>query len=238
MTQTRDRIIDGIPVTEYRDDAGTDRGVFFLVHGHTGERSHVADLAMRFAALGYLAVAVDAYRHGARLESPYGTGDAQAVTMAMPEVVERTCADLEHLARTEYSAFGKYSFSGVSMGGHIAFQMPKRIAATAIAPFIGSPDMLRHYAVTKADRIGLRELEILGPILNRLEIGPDYSAYRDVKIVIANGADDPVVDYRFVADFHDALVRDGHTDIALTLFPCGHEVTADMKDHVLAAFGE
>ncbi|MFA5130235.1 MAG: hypothetical protein WC477_04975, partial [Patescibacteria group bacterium] len=99
MIQTLDRLIDGIPLTEYRDaDAGTPRGVMFVVHGHTGERAHVADLAARFAGNGFFAVAVDAYLHGARREAPYGTNESLACTMAMPGVILHTCADLAHLA--------------------------------------------------------------------------------------------------------------------------------------------
>jgi len=237
MIQTIDRIIDGIPVTEYRDDlAGTPRGVFFVVHGHTGEKADVRDLAGRFAAAGWLGVAVDAYRHGSRREDPYGTGETLACTMAMPEVIVHTCLDLKHLAETTYAAYAPHiSFSGTSMGGHIAFQMPNYYPAEAIAPFIGTPDLYRHYAVTKSPMIGLRELGILKPWLDRLEIGPDYAAYRGVRIVIANGAEDDVVDYRFVVDFHDQLVREDHPDVSITLFPCGHVVTDDMQDAVLAA---
>ncbi|MFA5006802.1 MAG: alpha/beta hydrolase [Candidatus Izemoplasmatales bacterium] len=237
MIQTLDRLIDGIPLTEYRDeDAGTVRGVMFVVHGHTGERAHVADLATRFAENGFLAVAVDAFMHGARREAPYGTGDGRACTMAMPGVILRTCADLAHLARTAYAAYAPLiSFSGTSMGGHIAFQMPKHYPAKAIVPFIGTPDMMRHYAVTKSDQIGLSELERLRPELDALEIGPDYAAYMKTRIVIASGLDDAVVDYRYAVDFHDALARAGHDDVSIALYQVGHEVPAEMQEASIAA---
>ncbi|MDP3129761.1 MAG: dienelactone hydrolase family protein [Bacillota bacterium] len=237
MLSTLNRLIDGIPVTEYAStEAKTARGVFFLVHGHTGNRGHLAELATRVAEAGWLAVTVDAYLHGERRGEPYFSGDGRAQAMAMPEVLLHTCADLKHLTDTFYAAYAPHFFyGGTSMGGHIAFQMPKYVKAEAIMPLIGSPDMYRHYAVTKYPLVGLKGIETLKPALDQLEIGPDYTPYMDVRIVIEIGADDPVVDYHFVVDFHDALVRAGHEDIMITLYPVGHVVTDEMQEAALIA---
>ena len=45
-------------------------------------------------------------------------------------------------------------------------------SASAIAPFIGSPDMMRHYAVTKSALIGLSELERLKDELEWVRSNP------------------------------------------------------------------
>ncbi len=237
MLATLNRLIDGIPLTEYLDsDAGIARGAFFLVHGHTGNRTHLHDLATRVAAAGWLAVAVDAYKHGERRAAPYFGTDGHAQAMAMPEVLIHTCADLKHLTETSYAAHAPHFFyGGTSMGGHIAFQMPKYVKAEGIMPLIGSPDQYRHFAVTKYPVVGLAGIERLKPLLDQLEIGPDYTPYMDVRIVISNGTEDPVVDYRFVVDFHDALVLAGHEKVTIALYPIGHVVPDEMQEAALAA---
>jgi len=240
MPSILNRLIDGIPVTEYLSaEAGAARGVFFLVHGHTGNRTHLSDLATRVAEAGWLAVAVDAFKHGERRADPYFGTDGKAHAMAMPEVILHTCADLKRLSETFYAAHAPHFFyGGTSMGGHIAFQMPKYVKAEGIMPLIGTPDLYRHYAVTKYPIVGLKGIETLKPALDTLEIGPDYAPYMDVKIVIASGAEDPVVDYHFVVDFHDALVRAGHEKISIALYPVGHVVPAEMQEAAVAALLE
>ncbi len=237
LTKT-DRILASVPLSEYRDDTVTiSRGVCFLVHGHTGRKDygHLRTLPDKLVALGFLVVAVDAYKHGLRKEEPYLTGTGRDHALAMPGVIEHTCLDLKRLYETVYAAdYAPVSCAGISMGGHIAFQMPKHLPMAMIAPFIGTPDLYRHYAVTKQNLIGLAELEGLKPQLDRLEIGPDYSPYRSTAILIQNAIDDPVVDYRYAVDFYDELVRSGHERIDISLFPGGHEVTDDMEDTLIS----
>ncbi len=237
LTKT-DRILAGIPVSEYRDEAvPITRGVCFLVHGHTGRKDygHLRTLPDKLAAIGYLVVGVDAFRHGLRKEEPYFTGTGKDQALVMPEVIEHTCLDLKRLYETVYAAdHAQVACAGISMGGHIAFQMPKHLPTAMIAPFIGSPDLYRHYAVTKQKLVGLSELENLKPRLDRLEIGPDYTAYMNTAILIQNAIDDPVVDYRYAVDFYDELVRAGHGRIDIALYPGGHEVTDDMEDALIS----
>ncbi|MFH0992969.1 MAG: hypothetical protein V1761_01315 [bacterium] len=237
LTKT-DRIITGIPVSEYRDEAvPMTRGICFLIHGHTGRKDygHLRTLPDKLAAIGYFVVGVDAYKHGLRKEEPYHTGTGRDHALAMPEVIEHTCLDLKQLYESTYAAnHPVVSCAGISMGGHIAFQMPKYLSMAMIAPFIGTPDLYRHYAVTKQNLIGLEELASLKSRLERLEIGPDYTAYMTTSILIQNAIDDPVVDYRYVVDFYDEIVRAGHDKIDIALYPGGHEMTDDMEDALVS----
>ncbi|MCK7486101.1 MAG: hypothetical protein MZU97_11540 [Bacillus subtilis] len=237
MPSIPNRLIDGIPVTEYVSaEAGVARGVFFLVHGHTGNRTHLSDLATRIAEAGWFAVAVDAFKHGERRASPYFGTDGKVYAMAMPEVILHTCADLKRLSETFYAAHAPHLFYGGRAWADISPSRCRSVKAAEYAS-IGTPDLYRHYAVTKYPIVGSKGIETL-LALDAPEIGLDYAPYMDVKIVIASGAEDPVVDYHFVVDFHDALVRAGHEKISIALYPVGHVVPAEMQEAAISALLE
>ncbi len=95
-----------IPFTEYRPDIDVEiQGTFFFVHGHTcsKEPKYLGNLPLIFTRLGYLFVAIDAYRHGERKSEPYLLGNEIDKALAMPEVIEHTCSDLQYLYDNKYS---------------------------------------------------------------------------------------------------------------------------------------
>ena len=74
-----------IPYTLYPASGKAPSFVFFLIHGHTGNRFDptIVKFAEAIAARGQVAVAVDAFRHGERKTEPYVTLDGTAIATAM-----------------------------------------------------------------------------------------------------------------------------------------------------------
>lgn len=233
------KIIDGIPLIEYYDDTiGDYQGVVFLVHGHTGNKElyGLESLPNGFTERGYFVVSIDAYKHGERKEEPYFSNDGLLYTLAMPEVVIHTIHDIIHLYETYYKKISsRIIVTGTSMGGHIAFQMPKYYPSVdTILPFIGSPDIKNHYEKTKGsflkDKIALVSKEI-----KELEIN-NLSPYMNVNIGVFNGSEDKVVEIEYVKPFVIELIQRNHPKIHFESFECGHTVTHEMVEAMFRFF--
>ena len=61
----------GIPYSEYRRVDIKSKGLVFIQHGYESNKNKGADyLAINLARIGYTSVAIDAYKHGERIEEP------------------------------------------------------------------------------------------------------------------------------------------------------------------------
>jgi esterase/lipase len=227
------KISDGVPLTEYYDETlNTFKGVAFIVHGHTGNKDFhdIKRYPLELMNHGYYTISIDAYKHGERIEEPYLTLPYIDKTLAMPEVIYRTVIDIIMLYENHYKQISsKLLVSGTSMGGHIAFQMPKYYPSTyAIIPLIGSPDMESHFFLTKKDFIG-DKISLCKQEIEALRI-EDLTPYLNCKIAFYNGTKDEVVESRFAKKFYEHLVQLNHPMVEYKEFDCGHTVTIDMLD--------
>ncbi|MGD9909336.1 MAG: alpha/beta hydrolase [Candidatus Izemoplasmatales bacterium] len=225
------KIIDGIPLIEYFDVTKTTyAGVVFLVHGHTGNKElyGLESLPRGFVERGYFVISIDAYKHGERKEEPYFSNDGLRYTLAMPEVVIHTIKDIIHLYNHYYKQVSpKLIVTGTSMGGHIAFQMPKyNPEVNTILPFIGSPDMKNHYEKTKGAFLQ-EKIALVSKEIEELEI-IDLTPYMNVNIGVFNGALDTVVEIKYVQPFIDQLIDMNHPQVHFESFECGHTVPEEM----------
>ncbi len=230
------KYIDGVPIIEYFDETLNNyKGIVFLIHGHTGckELKGLESIVEGFVQRGCFLVSLDAYKHGERILEPYVTKDYIEKTIAMPEVILHTIDDLVNLYRNYYKEISTHvTVIGISMGGHIAFQIPKYMPeVSVIIPLIGSPDIVNHYKVTKRDFLKERISECIDNV-NRLEI-TDTSSYMSVKIGAFNGDLDQIVDSKFVVMFINRMIALKHHQIYYESFKSGHTVTEEM---VIAMF--
>lgn len=233
MILQTERIVSGIPLCEFRlDDPSPYKGVCYLVHGHTGSKKDLGRIPLIFANAGWFVVAIDAYKHGLRKAYPYTESSGILHTLAMPEVIRHTCEDIVLLQESIYFAISScVGVSGVSMGGHIAYQMPKYLANIEwIVPIIGSPDLYHHYHIGKKTILGDRISEV-EDLLNELMI-TDLSPYRNVKMFLIGATRDSVVDYHYGLRFFATLEASGHTDIRYYAEPVGHLVSPSMEDAI------
>lgn len=229
----QESVFQGIPYTLYQASDETASFVFFLVHGHTGNRLDrtIVRFAEEIASRGCVAVAVDAFRHGERKTEPYIGLDGTAIAKTMVEVLEQTCLDI----KTLYDAlFKKQNLTvgilGTSMGGHIAYLLPGVLPETAIAiPLIGAPDVPRHYRTSKA-WLG----EAIEPLFqNRIvPMKADAAWFQTRHLLQINGTKDDVVRYENAFDFHLELPTNPLVEHWFVLESCGHEIPESMHKTV------
>ena len=234
MNQTN-KILNHIPLIEYASETITPIGVFFLIHGHTCSKDPMffGSFPQKLTEMGYVVVAIDAYKHGERIEEPYLSGFDYEKTMAMLDVIQRTCIDLKNLYINHYQHIGgKLGFLGISMGGHIVFQMPKYIQKIDfLIPIIGAPDLKRHYVEMKSNLLGEEKMNQLSTLLTLLST--DDSLYdKETLMLILEGKNDTIVSYKNADDFYQRMKSKNYPNIEYIDFPVGHEVTAEMENFV------
>jgi esterase/lipase len=229
MLKKEERVCRDIPLTIISPDNRDPRGVFFLIHGHIGNRKDatIVRFAEELAHRGYISVALDSYRHGDRLQEPYLSMDGTAIAKAMVSVVEQTCLDIVTVYQDLFSSQRlQVGVLGTSMGGHIAYLLPGVMPETTISiALIGAPDVLRHYLRSKA-WLG-DEIE---PLFQdrRIPMMADPSWYRTRHLLQINGNKDDIVRYENALDFHGELPTADSVEHWFVLESCGHEITESM----------
>lgn len=228
--------INGVPIIEcYPENVKSITGVFFIIHGHTCSKElyYFGKLPERLTNLGFIVVSVDGYKHGARMKEPYLSGQDYEKTMAMPEVIKKTANDLSYLYLNHYVNYsGKLGFLGISMGGHIVYQMPKYLKKIDfLIPLIGAPDIKRHYQEMKASFLGIERMNELHSILSELD-NSDSIYDRSSKMLILEGTQDNIVSYKNAFDFYSRMHNSGYNNIHYKDFPVGHTVTEEMEQSI------
>jgi len=231
-----DKIIDSIPVSEYYpNESSTYKGLFFLIHGHTcsKESYYLGTLPERLTDLGYIVIAIDADKHGLRKAEPYLTGTNEEKVMAMLEVIYNTCCDIQWLYEKHYLKMGgKLGVIGISMGGHITFQMAKFLRnIDYFIPLIGAPDLKRHYQEAKFSLLNEQQQATLTPWFDKLVLKPEAIS-KSSKMLIIEGELDKVVNWLNAKDFFHELCEIGHANVHFESYSAGHEITVEMETRV------
>lgn len=135
---------DGIPILEYFIENRTYKGLVFVQHGYQSNKERGADfLALGLARLGYFVVAIDAFKHGERIQEPYITGTEIERMNEAYVVVKRTALDIVRIHHNHYNRFPKFDLIGVSLGGMVAYYLATRTdKIRKLVPLISTPDFL------------------------------------------------------------------------------------------------
>lgn len=218
----------GIPVIELTQEKPI--GIFFLVHGHFGEKSlnQFGGLAEKLHTLGFEVVTLDAYKHGERKQEPYLSNDPVMTTIEMVKVIDETIKDIVYLYRNHYNNKSSLvSVLGISMGGHISFLLNRHLDLQFCIPIIGSPNLKYHYETKKKMILGPK-LEQIQDDLKRLTLQPQE--FKPKHALILEGELDSVVSYEPAKQFVESL-SDSH--YLYKGYLCGHELTESMKDDII-----
>jgi hypothetical protein len=209
------------------------KGVFYLIHGHTGNKEDVTIRRFQtiLAQMGYEAISLDAYAHGSRIAPPYTSTDSTLHALAMPEVVKHTLQDIALIHQTHYlKNYHICGVLGISMGGHVAYLAPQFMPfVNIIIPLIGAPHMARHYLKSKswlADKTS--EIQ---HILDELQV-INLEMYQHIHILQINGTKDDVVHYENAFDFHVSLPKAQDVEHWFVLEEVGHIVNEAMVSTV------
>lgn len=236
----------GIPMNEYRlPDKKEYRGLLFVVHDFMSSKDHgLGLLPKRIAELGYKVVALDAYKHGMRKEPPFTNGLEIQKKMAMLEVVNQTALDIKFLYDNFYrNEFDNVGVIGVSMGGMVAFQMPRIMEdIKCLVSFNGTPDMKalfhdRGYKHMMKD-LSDQEKEVAEEYFEKLDLSDYMERYDSIHIFATNGKNDVIVNKNSSKSFFNTLDASDNRDVTQKIYRANHELTEDMINDVLVWLSE
>ena len=229
-------ILNDVPINEYYLEKGNKKGLVFIQHGFQSNKSRGADyLAINVARLGYFVIAVDAYKHGDRIEEPYITGADYLRYADAYNVVDKTSNDIIKLYEDYYkSDYNGFDIIGVSMGGFIAYSVAiKCNYVKKLLPVITTPNFMK-LATTRTNVPGLEEY--LSELENHLEMIKSIDPITRIdelkyeSMFMLNGTLDSVIDYHPTVEFYEQYKND---NISLKLYEEGHAVNRKMQVDIL-----
>lgn len=232
--------IEGIPLIEYYRDAEEHKGLVFIQHGYQSNKEYGSDyLALTLARKGFFVVAIDAWKHGERIQEPYITGTEKERLDEAFVAVKRTALDIIRLHHNYYKQFPTFDIVGVSLGGMVAWYLATRTdRVNKLIPVISTPDFraMANHAVagegidvqTYFDPEKEAFIASINPIL-RL----DKLRYRKLHMVV--GSRDQVVPMGPTVAFYETHKND---DMTLTVYDVDHNVPRNMQKDIFALLEE
>lgn len=212
--------------------------VCFIYHGFTSNKEEGTYFMMfELAKLGLHVVAIDAYKHGSRLEEPMVTGSFEERESEILEIVVRTAKDLKVLYDDHYAKlYDECMVTGISMGGAVTYVAGYMIPqAKWIIPMIGFPCLtdIAEDAIHKTRTYESNWLETYDPMEHLDEM-------KNKIILMLNSENDDLVNIKYARKYYQALLERNTCDIELHEFEVGHNVPMEMRrvvyDNIKAYF--
>lgn len=227
--------IDDIPLLEYVDVNNKPIGLVFVQHGFTSNKERGSDfLALNLARKGFLVVAIDAYKHGKRIQEPFISKPLYKQYFDIFTVVKRTARDIDRLFRKYYhQTYEKYDVVGVSMGGMIAFYLTtisKNLSR--VIPVISAPDFFELSIATFSDDLQDYQqyvhnkkgyIDKISPI-NHIEL------MKFEKMFMLNTTKDPMVPYQLTKNFYESF---NLPNSYFKLYEDVHNVNREMQEDII-----
>jgi len=225
---------DSIPLLEYYLEKGPYKGLVFVQHGYQSTKERGGDmLSLGFARLGYFVVAIDAFKHGERIQEPYITGSEIDRLNEAFVVVKRTAFDIARLHHNHYRIFDTFDMVGVSLGGMVAYYLATRTPhIRKLVPVISTPDFLAQaknsVQNSKLDidtfftPDKLQFIESINPLTHL-----DKLMYKELFILC--GSQDPVVPMKESVDFYNTH-KSKHMN--LKIYEVDHTVSREMQKDI------
>ncbi|MFE2674635.1 dienelactone hydrolase family protein [Streptomyces hygroscopicus] len=194
-----------------RPDRPADRAVIVLQEAF-GVNDHIQDIARRYAARGFLALAPDLFHR-----SGVGTLGYEQHAEAMPligaigpdAITTDVEAVLDHLQRREHLPASRTAINGFCFGGRAAFTAATRISGLgAVVVFYGPGIAAGPHAVV------------------------DRAVNIDAPMLLHVGSDDPTIPSEQVAAIDKALTAAGVTFESHVYAGAGHAFACDARPHM------
>ncbi len=115
--------LNGIKCLQYKHPRA--EKLLFLQHGIHSKKENVMNLyGITLAKLGYNIIALDAYKHGERIEEPFISKEDDQCTLETMDVVKHTAYDIKAIYENHFKdRYKTFDFIGISMGGMIAYYL-------------------------------------------------------------------------------------------------------------------
>lgn len=225
----------GIPYNEYSMDNTDFKGLVFVQHGFQSTKEYGADyLALTLARRGHKVVAIDAYKHGERIEEPYITGEDPARYAEIFDVVEHTAKDIVLLYEGVFSTeFKVFDMIGVSMGGFIAYSLAlKTDKINKLVPTITTPMFSKLARVREnMDNVDMyrQVVEAKLPFIDSIDPYSHMEKMNYKKMLILNGDKDPLIPVEDALKFFHEL---NDCNAKIHIYDEVHEVNRQMQKEI------
>ncbi len=221
-----------IPFCEYFLEEGCNKTLVFIQHGFQSNKEYGSDfLALTLARKGHRVIALDAYKHGERIEEPYITQSDALRYSEIFHVVDQTSSDIVELYKEKYSKeYSAFDMIGVSMGGFIAYSVAlKTDKVNKLVPTITTP-MFSKLARTRHNVPDVNEyLDEISPHLDFVDTIDVHSKKENLKyqeLFIVSGERDPIIPVEDSKVFFDQL---NDPRARIQVFDEVHEVNREMQ---------
>jgi len=233
---------DRIPTLIFHKD-GTRKPLVICQHGFTGNKESMLKTCLVLADAGFVAVSIDAVKHGERRDPDIIASLSQDPTLFF-HILAGTAEDvgkvIDHVAENLGVDLERVGMMGVSMGAIItllAATMEERLKA--IVSVIGGANfqiLIRKSALYK---VGL-ETKVLeqfaqsaGELIRRYDPINNVQLFRSIPVLLLNGERDDLIPLECASSLHEALkphYQAAPDRLRMKVYQgIGHEYTPDME---------
>lgn len=230
-----ERVYQDIPYNIYIKDKYPSRGLVIIQHGFESNKNRGADyLAVKLARLGFTAVSVDAYKHGARIEEPYISEEEHKRFKEAFTVIHKTSEDIVTLYQDVFAKeFSNFDIIGVSMGGMIAYNVAlKTNKIRNLIPVISTPMIYafsKWLIETENNIYYYKAFEEISEFISLLDPVDKFDQLHFQKMLVINGTRDHTVPHTFSEEY---FMKHHNENIVLKLYEEKHIVNRDMQKDI------
>lgn len=224
---------DNYDVLEYTSDKA--KKLLFLQHGIYGKKEKIMNLlGVSFVKLGYHVVAIDAYKHGIRGETPFINQDKDHAERETMDVVKHTALDIKTLYETYYQNFySEVNIVGISMGGLIAYYLSTLIEnIDQLVALISSPKFLdaANYTFPKERQALYEDSEEVLKKVESMDPSKQVKKMAFNRLIMLNGTEDLVIPHTQSEAFYK---NHPELNIVFKTYDAEHKITKAMHEDLI-----
>lgn len=238
-----------IPALVFYKD-GAPKPVVICQHGFTGKKEDVLSTCLRLADAGFVAVAIDAAKHGERSDRDLLVKLRENPILFL-QILLGTVEDIrkviDYLEQSPKADLERVGMMGVSMGGIITLltaTLEERVKA--IVSVIGGGDYRTLIKKSSLNKVGLsiESLEKLGEsakeFVKKYDPINNVHRFRSMPILLLNGELDDIIPLECASSLYNALkplYKSAPDKLKMKVYPkIGHEYTPKMETDAVEWF--
>ena len=215
--------------------------LLFLQHGIYGNKEKIMNLlGVSFVKIGYHVIAIDAYKHGSRIEEPFLSKNKDLCELETMDVVKVTAANLNKLYTEHFKhIYPTFDIAGISMGGLTAYYLSTLSKDIHhLIALISSPKFLEaahHHFPEERQKLYENSNEVLEHV-RTIDPSKRVQDMRFKQLIMMNGIKDTIIPYQQSESFYQKYK---HTlNMVFKTYDADHKITKDMHEDLLALLKE